>query len=289
MEDALIKQLLEAGVHFGHQTKRWDPRMKSFIFGQRSGVYIIDLQQTAELLKQTCKFFSDLVASGGKILFVGTKKQAREVINSEAVRCEMFYVNQRWLGGTLTNFETIRKSVKTLEETEKVIEQAQKGDKNISLTKKELVVLGKKAAKLKKDLEGVRLMKELPQAIFVVDPKREQIAVKDAKKLGIPVAALIDTNCNPRGINYPIPGNDDALRSIRLITSLITEAIIKGRKKYTKAKAAKKEKEEAEAKASVESKESEVDELAEGVEDGIKEAAEPHRRKKPQGTDKQEE
>lgn len=248
MEDVLIKQLLEAGVHFGHQTKRWDPRMKKFIFGQRSGVYIIDLQQTAQLLKAACDFFTDLTASGGKVLFVGTKKQARDVVSSEAARCNMFYVTNRWLGGALTNFETIRKSVKYLEESEAVIEAAQKPEKTVSITKKELSVLGKKVVKLNKNLGGVRSMAELPQALFVIDPKREQIAINEARKLQIPVAALIDTNCNPDGLDYPIPGNDDALRSIKLITTLITEAILKGQKKHAKLELAKQEKETAEEK-----------------------------------------
>lgn len=244
--EALIRQLLEAGVHFGHQTKRWNPKMKKFIFGERSGIYIIDLQKTSQLLKEAEEFLKELASKGQNILFVGTKKQAQDIISSEATRCGMFYVNERWLGGTLTNFATIRKSVERLKDMEAV----QSSENSASLSKKEKAMLDKEVAKLKKKLSGIVEMTELPGALVVVDPKSEDTAVREANRLSIPVVALLDTNCDPEGIDYPIPGNDDAIRSIRLIISLIADSILEGRKKYLEIKDSQKAEEQQEEKKS---------------------------------------
>jgi len=228
MTNELIKKLLEAGVHFGHQTKRWNPKMKPFIFGARSKIYIIDLEKTAECLNQAKDFLQEVATKGGRVLFVGTKKQAQDVIVQEAKRSDMFYVNYRWPGGLLTNFETSKKSLAKLFNLEKILEDgtAEK------LTKKEIARMGKERNKLSRDLNGIREMKDLPQAVFVVDPKKEDIAVREAKRLGIPVVAIIDTNCDPDMVDYPIPANDDALKSIRLILTLVTDGVIEGRKGY---------------------------------------------------------
>lgn len=228
MVDELIKRMLEAGIHFGHQTRRWNPRMKKFIFGERSGIYIIDLEKTMECLNIARDFVHDVVAKGGKILFVGTKKQAQMIIEEEAINVEMFFVKNRWLGGLLTNFQTIKKSVERL----KAIEQMEVGDVWGNLKKKEIARLTKEKEKLLKNIGGIREMKGLPEIIFIVDPKKEEIAVKEARKLNIPIVSLIDTNCNPDLIDYPIPGNDDALKSIRLITSLIAESVKEGRNEF---------------------------------------------------------
>ena len=221
-----MKQLLEAGVHFGHQMRRWDPKMKPYIFTERNNIYIIDLQQTVKLIDTAYDIIREIASKGGNILFVGTKKQAQESIKSEAERCEMFYVNYRWLGGTLTNFDTIRKRVKRLIELEEM-----ENNKMIEvLPKKEVMSLKREKEKLEKLLTGIRNMKKLPDAIFVVDPKKEKIAIAEAIKLSIPIVAIVDTNCNPEEIDYVIPGNDDAIRAVKLISSVITDAVIEGKK-----------------------------------------------------------
>jgi small subunit ribosomal protein S2 len=221
-----MKELLEAGVHFGHQTKRWNPKMKPYIFGARNGIYILDLQQTVKLLDAAYEFIRDTVAKGEKILFVGTKRQAQESIYEEAGRCGMLYVNHRWLGGTLTNFQTIQKSIHKLKELERLEENA--GFQG--LPKKEVLQLQKRGAKLSKYLGGIKDMDRFPGALFVVDPKRERIAVSEARKLGVPTVAIVDTNCDPDEIDYVIPGNDDAIRAIRLFASKIADAAIEGKR-----------------------------------------------------------
>jgi small subunit ribosomal protein S2 len=218
-----MKELLEAGVHFGHQTKRWNPKMKKYIFGKRNGIYIIDLQKTLKLFKEASAFISDLASQGKRILFVGTKRQAQDAILEEANRCGMFYVNNRWLGGTLTNFTTVRKSIERLKELEAILNDTEK-----ELSKKERAQLDHEREKLQKNLIGIREMDSLPDALFVIDPKKEYIAVKEAKKLGVPVVAIVDTNCDPEDIDYVIPGNDDAIRAIRLFTLKIADAVLEG-------------------------------------------------------------
>ena len=221
-----MKQLLEAGVHFGHQMRRWDPKMKSYIFTDRNNIYIIDLQQTVKLIQVAYDFVREISSNGGKVLFVGTKKQAQESIKNEAERCGMFYINYRWLGGTLTNFSTIRKRVKRLFELEKMEE-----NKMFEvLPKKEVIILKREKKKLERVLTGIKDMEELPAAIFIVDPKKEKIAVAEAVKLSIPTVAIVDTNCNPDEIDYVIPGNDDAIRAVKLISSVMADAVIEGKK-----------------------------------------------------------
>jgi small subunit ribosomal protein S2 len=236
MANELIKKLLESGVHFGHQTKRWNPKMKRFIFGDRGGIYIIDLEKTADCLNAARDFAREIAAKGGSILFIGTKKQAQFVVEEAAKDAEMFFVKNRWLGGLLTNFATIRKSIERLDSIEKMNENGifEK------LTKKEIAQLTKEKDRLLRDIGGVRKMGTLPKAVFVIDPKKEEIAVKEAVKLKIPVIGIVDTNCDPDIIDYPIPGNDDALKSIRLITSLIVESIVEGRKAFLTSEAVKK-------------------------------------------------
>jgi small subunit ribosomal protein S2 len=219
-----MKELLEAGVHFGHQTKRWDPRMKEYIFGERNGIYIIDLQKTLKMFKEASKYVTDLTASGKVILFVGTKRQAQDAIAEEATRCGMFYINQRWLGGLLTNWVTVQKSVKRLQELD---EMATDGRYDL-LTKKEVIKLERERKHLQANLAGIKNMRRLPDALFVVDSNNEAIAVKEARKLGIPVVAVVDTNCDPTVVDMVIPGNDDALRAIRLFTSKISDSVIEG-------------------------------------------------------------
>ncbi|HQP91499.1 MAG TPA: 30S ribosomal protein S2 [Candidatus Omnitrophota bacterium] len=233
----MIKQLLEAGVHFGHQTKRWNPKMKPYIFGEKSGIYIIDLEKTEKFLNEARSFISEIAATGKPILFVGTKKQAQEVVEEEAKRAGAFYINHRWLGGLLTNFSTIKKSIRRYKE----IEQMDKDGIFNSLTKKEIASLTKEKEKLIKNLSGVIEMDKLPGAIFIIDSKKEETAVLEAKKLNIPIVALIDTNCNPDLIDYPVPGNDDAIKSIKLITSILSQSILDGRKRYEEVKAALKD------------------------------------------------
>jgi len=226
MSVVMMKELLEAGVHFGHQTKRWNPKMKPYIFGARNGIYILDLQQTVKLLDVAYAFVRDAVAKGEKILFVGTKRQAQEAIYEEAERCGMLYVNHRWLGGTLTNFQTIKKSIDKLKELETMEEKAEFQ----KLPKKEVLQLQKKGAKLNKYLGGIKAMDRFPGALFIVDPKREKIAVSEARKLGVPTIAIVDTNCDPDEIDYVIPGNDDAIRAIRLFATKIADAVLEGKR-----------------------------------------------------------
>jgi len=220
-----MKELLEAGVHFGHQTKRWNPKMQKYIFGERNGIYIIDLQKTLKKFREAYGFVRDTAAGGGNVLFIGTKKQAQDTVFEEAGRCGMFYVNQRWLGGTLTNFQTIRKSIGRL----KKIEEMKEAGEFDRLPKKEALELDREREKLEKALVGIKSMEMLPAAVFIIDPRKEKIAVAEAQRLGIPIVAIVDTNCDPTGIDYPVPGNDDAIRAVRLITARIADAILEGR------------------------------------------------------------
>ena len=220
-----MKQLLEAGVHFGHQTRRWNPKMAEYIYTERNGIHIIDLQKSVGKVDEAYKAVSDIVADGGTILFVGTKKQAQDSIKSEAERCGMYYVNERWLGGMLTNFKTIQTRIATLKKYE---EMEQDGTFDV-LPKKEVIQIKKEMEKLEKNLGGIKNMKKLPGALFVVDPRKEKIAVAEAKKLGIPVVAIVDTNCDPDDVDYVIPGNDDAIRAVKLIAGCMANAIIEGR------------------------------------------------------------
>lgn len=220
-----IRELLEVGVHFGHQTKRWNPKMARYIFGERNGIYIIDLLKTVENLKKANEFLTELVGKGGTVLFVGTKKQARETIELEATRCGMFYVNNRWLGGMLTNFQTIKRSIGRLRELKRMEED---GTLNL-LPKKEVIQLGKEKERLEKNLSGIEKMNNLPAALFVVDIKKEKIAVSEANKLEIPVVALVDTNCDPDEVTFCIPGNDDAIKAIKVLCSRIADAILSGK------------------------------------------------------------
>jgi small subunit ribosomal protein S2 len=219
-----MKELLEAGVHFGHQTKRWNPKMKEYIFGERNGIYIIDLQKTLKMFKEASKFVQELAADGKIVLFVGTKRQAQDAIAEEATKCGGFYINQRWLGGLLTNWITVQKSVKRLKELD---EMATDGRYEL-LPKKEVIKLERERKHLQANLAGIKNMSRLPDAVFVIDSNKEQIAVREARKLGIPVVAVVDTNCDPSEVDYVIPGNDDALRAIRLFTSKISESIAEG-------------------------------------------------------------
>jgi small subunit ribosomal protein S2 len=220
-----MKQLLECGVHFGHQTRRWNPKMKPFIFTERNGIYIIDLQKTVKGLEKAYDFVREVSKGGGSVLFVGTKRQAQEPIRSESLKSGQFYINQRWLGGLLTNFQTIRKRVNRMIEL-----QQMEADGNINrYPKKEIIKLRKEREKLEKYLSGIKEMRALPDALFVIDPRREAIAVLEARKLHIPVVAIVDTNCDPELIDYPIPGNDDAIRAIELVTGLMSNAFIEGR------------------------------------------------------------
>ena len=220
-----MKQLLEAGVHFGHQTRRWNPKMAEYIFTERNGIYIIDLQKTVKKIEEAYMFVRDISAEGGTVLFVGTKKQAQEAIKEEADRAEMYYVNVRWLGGMMTNFKTIKKSIGKLNNLNKMSED---GTFDL-LTKKEVAALQKEMNDLEKSLGGIKNMKTLPSAIFIVDPKKEKNAVDEARKLGIPVVAIVDTNCDPDEVDYVIPGNDDAIRAIKLISSVMADAVIEGK------------------------------------------------------------
>jgi len=220
-----MKDLLEAGVHFGHQTKRWNPKMKPYIFGERNGIYILDLGRTAKLYREAADFISNIASQGGTVLYVGTKRQAQDAISEEATRCGMFYVNQRWLGGLLTNFTTIQRSLARLRELEAMTTDGRYD----TLSKKEIARLDKERRKLAKNLDGIRGMSRLPDAVFVVDTRHEQIAVDEARKLKIPVIGVVDTNCDPDEVDYVIPGNDDALRSIRLFAAGIADAVLSGR------------------------------------------------------------
>ncbi|OEG00430.1 30S ribosomal protein S2 [Vulcanibacillus modesticaldus] len=220
-----MKQLLEAGVHFGHQTRRWNPKMARYIFTERNGIYIIDLQKTVKKVEEAYNFMREIAASGKTVLFVGTKKQAQDSVKSEAERSGSFYINQRWLGGTLTNFATIQKRIDRLSELEKMEED---GTFDV-LPKKEVIILKKEKDRLEKFLGGIKGMKELPGALFVVDPRKERIAVAEARKLNIPIIGIVDTNCDPDEIDYVIPGNDDAIRAVKLLTEKMADAILEGR------------------------------------------------------------
>jgi len=238
MKYVKMKELLESGVHFGHQTRRWNPKMKKYIFGARNGIYIIDLQQTVKMFRTACDFIADTVESGKSVLFVGTKKQARESIYEEANRSEMFYVHNRWLGGMLTNFPTIKKSIDRLNHLNTI-----SADGTINLyPKKERLKLEKERVKLDNTLGGIRNMKSLPGAIFVVDPKKESIAVNEGRRLGIPIVAIVDTNCDPDAIDYLIPGNDDAIRAVKLFASRIADACIEGTHRYSEKQQAAEDK-----------------------------------------------
>ena len=235
-----MKDLLEAGVHFGHQTKRWNPKMKPYIFGARNGIYIIDLQKTVAMARAAFRFVSDVTARGGSVLFVGTKKQAQDVIEEESRRAGQFFVTNRWLGGTLTNFKTIKQGIDRLKSIEKMAEDGTYE----RLPKKEVANLERERQKLEKNLGGVKELTRLPGCVFVVDPKKEQIAVHEASRLGIPVIGLVDTNCDPEGIDFVIPGNDDAIRSIKLFTSKLADACIEGAARYRASGAQERDEEE---------------------------------------------
>jgi small subunit ribosomal protein S2 len=233
MATLTMKELLEAGVHFGHQTKRWNPKMQKYIFGERNGIYIIDLQKTLKKFREAYAYVRDLAAGGGTVLFVGTKKQAQETVFEEAGRCGMFYVNHRWLGGTLTNFTTIKKSIARLK---KLDEMSETGEYE-RLPKKEVIGLERERAKLQSALVGIKNMDRLPSAIFIIDPKKEKIAVEESQRLAIPIVAIVDTNCDPTGIDYPVPGNDDAIRAVRLITARVADAVLEGAGSFAKEEA----------------------------------------------------
>ena len=265
MDTELIKQLLEAGVHFGHHVSRWNPKMKKFIFGERSNIYIIDLEKTVDYLNKAREFVRGVAAKGDAILFVGTKRQAQDIILAESQRSGMYYIKDRWLGGTLTNFKTIRNSIKRLE----AIETMQKDGTFEAIKKKEKAILTKEMDKLKKNLQGIVSMKKMPGAIFIVDAKKEDIAVKEARKLGIPIVAIIDTNADPDLIDYPIPANDDAMRSIKLLTGLLTDSIMEGRRKFEDSNIAEMARLHEEELESKESRDKETSEKL--VEEAIKE------------------
>jgi small subunit ribosomal protein S2 len=241
MTPVSMRELLEAGVHFGHQTNRWDPRMKPYIFGARNGVYIIDLQKTVPLFEKALKFLADLTSKGERVLFVGTKRQAQTIIQESATESNQFFINHRWLGGFLTNFRTIRQSIDRLTDIEKMAEDGTFE----KLTKKEVLNLNREREKLERNLGGIKGMNKLPGAIFIVDVKREHIAIAEARKLGIPVVALVDTNCDPTGIDYVIPGNDDAIRSIKIFANKVAEACIDGASRFEKAMVSQPAKEQA--------------------------------------------
>ncbi len=257
-----MKSLLEAGVHFGHQTNKWNPRMKPYIFGARNNIYIIDLQQTVSLFQSAYQFIVNMVAEGGELLFVGTKKQSQEAIREEAERCGMPYVNQRWLGGMLTNFVTIKKSIDRLNQLDAMFAD----DSIRAFPKKEVLLLQKERQKLEKVLGGIRRIKGYPGGLFVVDTKREYIAVQEARKLQIPLVAVVDTNCDPDEIDYIIPGNDDAIRAIKLFSSRIADAVLEGKKRWEEKMQASGDKDAAEVSAPEAAAEPDVPESVEGEE-----------------------
>ena len=269
-----MRELLEAGVHFGHQVRRWNPKMAPYIFTKRNGIHIIDLAKTIPLFKQAWEFVRDEVAAGGDILFVGTKKQAQDIIEEEAQRCGAFYINQRWLGGLLTNFQTVRKSIEKLKRLERMEAE---GAFEI-LPKKEVVKIKKQKEKLERFLKGIKEMEKMPDVIYVVDTVREELAVKEAKKLGIPVVAIADSNCDPDLIDYPIPGNDDAIKAIKLITSKIADAVVEGRSLREKEVGAV-EVEDVEAELMKKAKEEGVAEVGPAVESGVNGANNPDKEK----------
>jgi len=243
-----MKQLLESGVHFGHQTKRWNPKMKPYIFAARNGIYIIDLQQTVKLFRDAYDFIKGVAARGGRVLFVGTKKQAHTSLGDEATRCGMEYISNRWIGGFLTNFQTVKKSITRLNELDKLKEDSE-GTDIVVTTKKEALMLERERERLDKYLGGVRTLDRVPDAIFVIDSRREAIAIKEARKLGIPVVAIVDTNCDPDEVDYVIPGNDDAIRAIKLFSAAMADAVLEGKAIYEESLAAKSDKKGAEAAA----------------------------------------
>jgi len=253
-----MKELLEAGVHFGHQVRRWNPKMKEYIFGERNGIYIIDLQKTQRMFREAINFVTNLIAEdrGKTVLFVGTKRQAQDAIREESERCGQYYVNQRWLGGLLTNFQTVQKSIKRLRD----LESMQTDGRYEKLTKKERIKLDRERESLNKNLSGIKTMGRLPDAIFIIDVRKEEIAVAEANRLGIPIVAVVDTNCSPEGIDYVIPGNDDALRAVRLFASRIADSILEGQQIATEGGVAIAPAEPGEA--------GETSEVAEAVEDG---------------------
>lgn len=264
MPNVTMKELLEAGVHFGHETKRWDPKMKPYIFGARNGIYIIDLQKTVLLFKEAYQFVREVASRGEYILFVGTKKQAQETILEQANRCGMFYVNHRWLGGMLTNFQTIKRSIDRLNQLE-----AMKNEEIYNLLpKKEVLEIEKERTRLERSLGGIKSMNRLPGAIFVVDPKKEKIAVREARKIGIPSIGIVDTNCDPDDVDYIVPGNDDAIRAVQLFASKIADAVMEGKQLYEKQLQMERAKEGKEAVPTAESPgEIEVEKSVEGEEE----------------------
>ena len=282
MTDISMKQLLEAGVHFGHQTSRWNPKMKPYIFGARNGIHIIDLQQTVRMVKDVCVQVRDMIVGGGHVLFVGTKKQAQDSVREEAERCGMSYVHHRWLGGTLTNFQTVRQSIDRLKKLEEMANDPKVVE---ALTKKEMLSHNRERAKLERALGGIKDIRKLPDAMFVIDPGQESIAVREARKLGIKVIAIIDTDCDPDLVDYKIPGNDDAIRAIRLFCSLMAEAVNEGKALCDQAKMEAEAATEAEAAMEAEAQESEPAAEAESTEGASTEdepiAAEPAAAKPP--------
>jgi len=283
MAEISMKHLLEAGVHFGHQTRKWNPKMKPYIFGARNGIYIIDLQNTVKLLKDAYGFIVRTVSEGGTVLFVGTKRQAQDIVLEESERCGMYHIRNRWLGGTLTNFETIKKRINRLKELEEM-----KRDGTIGrYTKKEMLRMEKELVKLQKSLGGIKNMDELPSALYIVDTKKERIAVNEGKKLGIPTVAIVDTNADPEDIDYVIPGNDDAIRSIRLLTSIIADACIVGHEQREEKLRAEQELEAARDAVQQEVKEEEIvvsEEKKEGEPDIIVLPKRQKEGKKPEAT-----
>jgi small subunit ribosomal protein S2 len=266
-----MRELLEAGIHFGHQTRRWHPKMKPYIFGQRNGIYIIDLQLTLRQVYKAYGLVRETVANGGNVLFVGTKKQAQEPVQQQAERCGMYYVNNRWLGGTLTNFQTVKGSIQELNN----LQELEKSDKIERYSKKERVVFKKRADKLAKNLTGIQRMPNLPSVVFIADAKRENIAVREAKRLGIPSIGIVDTNCDPDVVDLPIPGNDDAIRSISLFCTIMADAVLEGRMRAEKLRAEEAEKRGARAKSSMDDAEEQGEEqqVEEVVVDAADEAA----------------
>ncbi len=267
-----MKELLEAGVHFGHQVRRWNPKMKEYIFGERNGIYIIDLQKTQRMFREAIGFVTNVIAEdrGKTVLFVGTKRQAQDAIREEAERCGQYYVNQRWLGGLLTNFQTVQKSIKRLKD----LEAMQTDGRYEKLTKKERIKLDREREGLNKNLSGIKAMGRLPDVVFIIDVRKEEIAVAEANRLGIPIVAVVDTNCSPEGIDYVIPGNDDALRAVRLFASRIADAILEGQQMRLKAARQPKRLKKAKAQAVAT-----AEAAAEARSSGLKQPAEPTRRR----------
>jgi small subunit ribosomal protein S2 len=281
MVNITMKELLEAGVHFGHETKRWDPKMKPYIFGARDGIYIIDLQRTVQMFRQAYQFVRDVAARGDYVLFVGTKRQAQESIREEASRCNMFFVNHRWLGGMLTNYQTIKKSIDRLNR----LEQMRNEEIFNLLPKKEVLQLEKERNRLEKSLGGIKMMERLPAAVFIVDAKKEKIAVNETKKLGIPSVGIVDTNCDPNDISYPIPGNDDAIRAIRLLSSRMADAVIEGRQEYERLLQEQTMEEEAPAPATGEEEAGAETPVAEEAETTVEREAPPEEKAAPEASE----